>query len=193
MTEKKSNSFNSASFVIVVLLMVISFLGGSIFTKIRSADKAEPDEKEEAIAPTVAPLVAKDVLSATVGNFSTIGEEVCEENGLPIIYYFGSSSCPHCTWEHPVFEEVAEKFDGLIALHDNMDNQVDMDIFRQYNDRGSIPFLLFGCRYMRLGSGERSGEIEEKKNLTALICKLTDNQPAEVCAGVEDLVAEIEK
>ena len=126
----------------------------------------------------------------TIGGFFIANESVCQENNEPLIYFFGSNSCPHCRWEHPLVEAVTKKFEGLISLHINMDSQVDQEVFEKYST-GGIPTLVFGCRYFRVGSGENSGEAEETKVLTALICKLTNNQPATVCEAVKDLVSQI--
>ena len=88
-------------------------------------------------------------------------------------------------------ESVAEKFTGYISFHDNMDTGEDRDVFSKYSPNGYVPLLVLGCRYFRVGAGQRSGEEVESENLTALICKLTDNQPSEVCSEVEDLVNQI--
>ncbi len=116
----------------------------------------------------------------TEGNFSVSEEEVCKENGKPIIYFFGSAGCPHCRWEHPIVEEVADKFTNFISFHNNMDVNQDMDIFQKYST-GGIPTIVLGCKYYRVGSGERIGKEKEKEVLTSLICDLTGNQPATVC------------
>ncbi|OGZ29499.1 MAG: hypothetical protein A2562_02300 [Candidatus Nealsonbacteria bacterium RIFOXYD1_FULL_39_11] len=126
----------------------------------------------------------------TVGNFSVSSEEICYEDGKPVVYFFGSESCPHCVWEKPVIRGVASKFEGLIAYHENIDNDADQDIFKKYST-GGIPTLVIGCKYYRVGSGEQSGEETEGKNLAALMCKLTQNQPEEACEGLEDLVNSI--
>jgi len=126
----------------------------------------------------------------TLGNFFISQDEVCQENNKPIVYFFGSAGCPYCVWEHPIVEKVAEKFGGEISFHNNMDTDADKDIFSKYST-GGIPTLALGCKYYRVGSGESAGEENEEKNLTALICKLTNNQPAEVCETVKDLVEQI--
>lgn len=126
----------------------------------------------------------------TIGDFSISEDEICKKDGKPIIYFFGSKNCPHCTWEHPIIEKVAAKFQENIDFHNNMDSENDSEVFSKYST-GSIPTLVLGCKYYRVGSGERSGEEEETKNLTALICKLTDNKPADVCSQVQDLVNQI--
>lgn len=126
----------------------------------------------------------------TIGNFSVSKDEVCREDGKPIVYFFGSKSCPHCAWEHPIIEKVAKSFEGYISFHNNMDVNADTDIFGKYST-GGIPTLVFGCKYYRVGSGEGEGEELESKNLTAIICKLTNNQPSEICDSVKDLISQI--
>ncbi len=129
----------------------------------------------------------------TIGNFIRSGDEVCTEDGKPVIYFFGSEGCPHCKWEHPVIADVASKFEGYISFHDNMNNfTADRDIFSRYST-GSVPTIVLGCRYYRVGSGEREGKEQEARVLTALICNLTEDKPVEVCSAPEirDLIAEI--
>lgn len=126
----------------------------------------------------------------TIGNFSVAKEDICKEDGKPIVYFFGSKSCPHCNWEHPVVEDVVEDFEGYISFHNNMDSNADGEIFSKYST-GGIPAVVLGCKYYRVGSGERLGEEEESKALTALICKLTDNQPSDVCNLYQDLIDQI--
>jgi thiol-disulfide isomerase/thioredoxin len=127
----------------------------------------------------------------TVGDFSVSTDEVSIENGKPLVYFFGSETCPHCQWEHPIFTKVAGQFKDLISLHDNMGaTDKDMDIFNKYST-GGIPALVFGGKYYRVGSGEASGEAQETKVLTALFCKLTGGQPSSVCSTVSDLISQI--
>lgn len=116
-----------------------------------------------------------------IGNFSVSSDEICRENNKPIIYFFGSEGCPHCVWEHPIVEEVAGKFGDEISFHNNMDSEEDMDVFQKYST-GGIPTVVLGCKYYRVGSGESLGKEKEAEALTSLICKLTDNQPSDVCS-----------
>lgn len=133
---------------------------------------------EEEISPVQETPETQEEL--TIGNFSVSGDEVCLEDGKPIIYFFGSQGCGYCQWEHPVVEAVAEKFSNFISFHNNMDSDADMDVFSKYST-GGIPTLVLGCKYYRVGAGTQSGEEQETKDLTSLICDLTDNQPTEVC------------
>ncbi|KPJ56942.1 hypothetical protein AMJ49_03450 [Parcubacteria bacterium DG_74_2] len=140
-------------------------------------------------APTGQPTTQEEQ-KYTIGNFIISEDEVCKENEMPVIYFFGSKSCPHCTWEHPIVEKVAKDFEGYISFHNNMDSDADRDVFSKYST-GGIPTLVFGCKYYRVGSGEQIGE-EESKVLTALICKLTENQPLSVCNLVQDLINQVD-
>ncbi len=119
----------------------------------------------------------------TEGNFLVSKDEVCQENGLPIIYFFGLESCSHCAWEHPIIEEVADNFEGYISFHNNMGMGADEEIFSKYST-GGVPTLVLGCKYYRVGSGENLGEEGEKKALNSLICDLTSGEPGEVCEGI---------
>jgi len=85
----------------------------------------------------------------------------------------------------PIIKEVAEKFGDHVSFHDNMDDQegTDMDVMKRYREvnPGYIPFTILGCKYAKVGSGERAGEEVEKAALTELLCELTSGQPLEVC------------
>ena len=126
----------------------------------------------------------------TIGNFSISEDEVCKENEKPIVYFFGSKSCPHCLWEHPIFEKVANNFEGYISFYNNMDSDKDTEVLMKYST-GGIPTLVLGCKYYRVGSGEQAGEEAESKNLTALFCKLTGEKPGDICEPVKDLINQI--
>jgi thiol-disulfide isomerase/thioredoxin len=126
----------------------------------------------------------------TIGNFSISEDEVCKENEKPIVYFFGSNSCPHCLWEHPIFEKVVNNFEGYISFHNNMDSDKDTEVLTKYST-GGIPTLVLGCKYYRVGSGEQAGEEAESKNLTALFCKLTGEKPGDICEPVKDLINQI--
>lgn len=132
--------------------------------------------------------------TTTIGDFTVSTEEICQENGKPIVYFFGSKTCPHCLWEHPVVEKVAKQFEGLISFHNNMDNDEDREIFQKYSPKGYVPNLVIGCKYFRVGTSEPEndeGALQATDNFTALICKITGNKPEAVCAKVQNLVEQV--
>lgn len=122
----------------------------------------------------------------TIGDFLVLDKEECFEDEKPLVYFFGHTGCPHCKWEEPVMKKATDKFGDLIVFHNNMDSQEGREIFDEYSaiNQGGVPFLVLGCKYVRVGSGEQVGE-EEIKVLTAIICQLTDGAPKEVCGEME--------
>jgi len=128
--------------------------------------------------------------NTTVGSFTATTDEVLAENGKPIVYFFGSTTCPHCTWEKPVIQGVIAKFGSVISYHENIDNEKDKDVFSKYST-GGIPTVVIAGKYYRVGSGENTGADVEAKNLTALICKVTGNKPDAVCSAVQDIISQI--
>jgi thiol-disulfide isomerase/thioredoxin len=115
------------------------------------------------------------------GSFSEAKDtEVCTENGKPIVYFFGSASCPHCVWEKPILKSVVDEFGDAISYHENIDSETDYDVFSKYST-GSVPTLVIGCKYFRIGSGESAGEESEKASLKKIICLATGNQPTSLC------------
>lgn len=135
-------------------------------------------------------LLTPIIPEETIGNFLVSEDEICEEGDKPIVYFFGSEGCPHCSWEHPIINGVTEKFEGLISYHENMNSEEDMDIFSKYST-GGVPTIVIGCKYYRVGSGESIGEEQEADVLNALICSLTNNEPSDVCDTVKDLIGQI--
>jgi thiol-disulfide isomerase/thioredoxin len=128
----------------------------------------------------------------TIGNFLVDEKsDVCKEDDKPIVYFFGSQTCPHCMWEHPIIKNITEKFKNQTSFHENIDTENDNEIFLKYSPRGYIPLILIGCKYYRVGSGEEFGEENEAKILEALICSLTNNKPLSVCAEVEDIINQV--
>ena len=131
--------------------------------------------------------------NTTIGNFIVSGDEICTEDGKPIIYFFGSERCGYCKWEHPIVVNVTSKFEGYISFHENIDTTRDSEIFDKYNPRGGVPTLVLGCKYYRVGAGTSLGKEQEAKILTALICNLTENKPVDVCSTpeIQALIARI--
>jgi thiol-disulfide isomerase/thioredoxin len=131
--------------------------------------------------------------SKTIGEFSVSADDnIIIENGKPVVYFFGSESCPHCKWEHPIFKKVVDNFKDQVVFHDNMDNTAaDQEILAKFSD-GGIPTIVIAGKYYRVGSGEQSGEEQEAKVLTAMLCKITNSTPSNVCDSVKDLVSQIQ-
>ncbi len=131
----------------------------------------------------------------TIGGFTFTGDELCSSNGKPIVYFFGTSWCPHCKWEKPIFKNVTQEFSDLIEVRFyeidvKEPEKSELEVFQKYNPKGSIPTIIIGCRYTRAGSGEAIGEEKEKETLEALICKITQGK-VDVCEKYKSLLKEI--
>jgi hypothetical protein len=78
---------------------------------------------------------------------------------------------------------VTAKFDGLIdAKKTEIDIEqppIEIEIFNHYSPEGSIPVIVIGGKYFRVGSGEFLGEEAEAQVLTALLCKVTNSSIAD--------------
>lgn len=192
--EKKSGFGN---YILVALLIVAAFLIGSMWSEKRMLKQGlstkQPEKSAEAV-PTKGTEVLGEQLETTIGNFFVTKDEICLENGKPSIYFFGRNDCPYCAREHPIFEKVAKKFGDKIVFHNNMDKlDADKEVWNKYSsiNQGAVPFMILGCKYARVGSYQTNGEQQEEKDLAALICKLTNGEPAAVCAPVKDLTAQV--
>ena len=118
---------------------------------------------------------------ATIGNFRNIESATIE--GRPAAYFFGTTGCPHCNWERPVFTNVTAKFSGFIDVKvteiDLGQPALEMEVFKHYSTDGKIPLIVIGGKYFRVGSGESLGQATEENVLTAILCKATGDPIAE--------------
>ncbi len=131
----------------------------------------------------------------TIGDFIYTGEELCASDGKPVVYFFGTSWCPHCRWEKPIIKQVAGEFSNSIVFRFyELDLQSapkeDMTVFQKFSPNGAVPTLVLGCRYYRVGSGEKFGEEAEMEALRALLCKITQGG-ADICNRYAGIVAGI--
>lgn len=134
---------------------------------------------------------------SSIQTFASVSDSaaVCTEDGKPVIRLFSTTWCLHCQWISDTFDAVVEMYvdQGLIvAYHWEVDTGDDtltaldedgvpvseMDIFDEFNPRGSIPTYVFGCKYYRIGNG-----YESQNDLEA--------EAAEFMAVIEELLYEM--
>jgi len=124
--------------------------------------------------------------TATIGGFMDIPS--ASITGRPAAYFFSTTWCPHCAWERPVFMNVTAKFAGYIDVIkteiDISQPPTEMAVFNHYSPQGSIPVIVIGGKYFRVGSGESIGQDAETNVLTALLCKAAGDPIAD-CSSPE--------
>lgn len=191
---------NKVKYLVIFLLVAAAGVGGFLWTKNRMVGNGANVKGETTSVPTSVPTSQPiPNYPQTVGNFLVTDKEVCTKDGKTSVYFFGSTSCPHCVWEKPIIEKVAKKFGDTIDFHENIDSSTDSEVFQKYSDinPGYVPFLIMGCKYVRVGAGENLGKDDaesqklEEEALTAILCKLTDGKPEGVCASVKDKTSEV--
>ena len=112
--------------------------------------------------------------------FNNTGVEICtNDEGLPLIYMFSTSQCPHCRWAGGAFDFIVRFFtaEGLIEAHhydllsgddlltESVETEVPADkleLYKNGSPKGLVPYYNFGCAYDRVGNG-----YEMEKDLVA--------------------------
>jgi len=129
-----------------------------------------------------------------IGNFRDITSATV--SGRPKAYFFGTTWCPHCGWERPIFSNVTARFSGYIDSKvveiDLQHDASDTALFNHYSPSGKIPLIVLGGKYYRVGSGENLGVENETQVITAILCRITDSPIAECNEqAVKDLVQQL--
>lgn len=138
-----------------------------------------------------------EIEPSSIQTFSSVpgSDEVCTEDGKPVIRLYSTTWCPHCQWIGSTYDAVVKMYvdEGLIVAHhwevdtgdDTLTDQVEEDvpdseleIFDDINPQGSIPTFVFGCKYYRIGNGygEEDDLESEAAEFEAVIEALIDEK-----------------
>lgn len=134
---------------------------------------------------------------ASRGAFTNSERDLCKtEDGRLIVHYFGMRGCQHCEFLKEPFRTASGIFanKSLIEVHDwgelNESTKLtpeDAAIFDNFSNGHSVPTIVIGCRYYRIGAPFehcRIGAKLEIKSITSAICNaLPEGEPA--CAEPE--------
>ena len=172
--EKKGNSWRVISGILAILLL-ISILTNGFGGSCSSQEENKNQDSDNQIVVEDKEDVVLDKLTFTVND-----NEICKEDGKPIIRLFSTTWCPHCKWIGGTYEKVVKEYvdkGEIVAHHWEIDIKDDtltpenegtipdseMAVYREFNPRGSIPTFVFGCKYSRIGNGYESENNLEKE------------------------------
>ncbi len=130
-------------------------------------------------SPITGSITIDTTKKAAGTTFQATGNEICTEDGKPVIRLFATSWCPHCRWIKETYMNVAQEYvdRGEIIAHlwevDTNDNlmtkskesavpESERKLFKQANSDESVPTFVFGCKYVRVGNA-----YEAQNNLAA--------------------------
>ena len=126
-----------------------------------------------------------------IKTFKETGEDICKENGKPIIRMFSASIDSHSKWVKSAFEKSIKKYEGSIAsfnweidtgdntLTEQKENKIPKSEFAIYinlENKGAVPTFVFGCKYTRTGTAfEKENDLNsEEVEFDAVIEKLIE-------------------
>jgi hypothetical protein len=116
----------------------------------------------------------------TVGGFKDTNRTVVYKNDSLVIWFFGTTTCSHCTWEKEVLKDVLQGFENVTLKDYYLDSNYDqsrltvqeVSMIQEYDPEGYVPLMVIGNKYFKVGSGESNGYDQEKQHLTQLIRSL---------------------
>jgi len=117
-------------------------------------------------------ITSYSVLNNAV-SFIETDNEVCKQDDKPIIRLFATSWCPHCQWIKDTYIKVVNDYVNqkkIVAYYWEVDKNDDLltkekedkiseselEIFKEFNPRQSIPTFVFGCKYYRIGNAHEA-------------------------------------
>lgn len=115
----------------------------------------------------------------SISSFIETENEICKKDDKPIVRLFATSWCPHCKWIKDTYFKVVKDYasqDKIEAYYWEVDKNDDLltkskedkipeselEIFKKFNPKQSIPTFVFGCKYYRIGNA-----YESQDNLAA--------------------------
>ena len=182
--KEKANLFNP---ILVGLLVVAAFFLGNFYAKVQMMKDGASKNQEVIAADTAAPPMTPEetgpeTVVATAAGIETFQEkadaEIIKEDGLPVVFLFSTTWCPHCTWIKDTFNSVVNEYVSagkIKAYHWELDINDDaltaevetavvpehMNVYKEFNPRGSIPTFVIGGKYFRVGNGhEQADDLE---------------------------------
>lgn len=140
---------------------------------------------EEAVEkPAITPVTQEKQLT-----FKDTGDDICTEDGKPVIRMYSASIDPYSVWVVDPFNEVIMEYEDKVVPHNwdvlsgddlmsyTVETQLpkaEFDVYKKYNSEGTVPTFVFGCKYVRIGTPykEKNDLESEKAEFRQVIEKL---------------------
>ncbi|MCX6707753.1 MAG: SurA N-terminal domain-containing protein [Candidatus Woesearchaeota archaeon] len=161
---------------------IITYLANKKFMEqIRNNAEVQIFLTEGSELPSAGSSLSSPDSSQKQGSFSVSSEDICMENGKPLVMLFSTTTCPHCNWIRKTFDSVAKEYAdaGKIAAYhwelDTGDNTLTAakeskipddyaNMFWKYSQQGGVPAFIFGCKYYRIGNAyENSNDLASEE------------------------------
>lgn len=151
------------------------------------------EKREEAFLDYVEELKSQSDIEIFFGadTFETTNNEVCKENGKPVIRLFTTSKCEQCDWIEETFILTIEPYlasEEITAYYwelDTGDNKLtlekessipksEVELFKSLSPSLKVPAFNFGCKYVRVGTGyfDEGSLASEESEFNLIINKL---------------------
>lgn len=125
-----------------------------------------------------------------IKTFTGTYDKICMKDDKPIIRFYTTSNCQPCDWIKDVFYSAVGNYheENKITIYhwelDTGDNLMtaeieegipkeELQLFKKYNPKSTVPTYVFGCRYVRAGNGYDNLE-QEKEEFEAVVDKLLE-------------------
>ncbi len=152
---------------IVVFFIVIFFLGGG-----GGWGGGGPSARGGGGGGTIDPF---EIEPSSIQTFEPVDGDICREDGKPVIRMFSTTGCSHCQWVADTYDAIVKMYveEGLIVAHhwemDTGDDiltslveggvpDTEMAVYNEFNPQNLFPTFVFGCRYVRIGTGHEQGD-----------------------------------
>ena len=136
--------------------------------------EAETEDEEEVVEETEEELeeVTEEeveieiiVEEPSITSFTLTEDEICLKDEKPIVIFYTVSKCDPCNALKESFNEAIEDKEVVAYLWelDTGDNLLteelekgitksDLEIFRKYNEKSTVPTIVAGCKYVGIGN-----------------------------------------